>query len=296
MFDSASGPVSGARSGRRLAGRTNPVGCAIYLIMKVKTLCQQTAQIFINFNGNVIEHDDYNILQTPSNPGYHWGNYIIFKNAPQKGSYTKWIELFRNSFPYYKTFNHFAFTWDTHEKGDVSEFLANGYELEESVTLKTDTLVLSKNLNSRVEVRALTTDQDWEAATLNQLACTDPKYLNAGNEKFKREQMTNYRKMTQAKMGHWFGAFLDNKFVGDLGIFTNGKVARFQNVGTHPSARRQGVCATLVYEAARIFKKEFNIDRYVMEADPDYHAARIYESVGFKRCETTYQLSWWNNN
>jgi len=33
-----------------------------------------------------------------------------------------------------------------------------------------------------------------------------------------------------------------------------------------------------------------------MEADPDYHAARIYESVGFKRCEMTYQLSWWNNN
>jgi hypothetical protein len=30
-----------------------------------------------------------------------------------------------------------------------------------------------------------------------------------------------------------------------------------------------------------------------MEADADYHAARIYESVGFKRHEINYALSWW---
>lgn len=30
-----------------------------------------------------------------------------------------------------------------------------------------------------------------------------------------------------------------------------------------------------------------------MEADPEYHAARIYESVGFKRGEINYSLSWW---
>jgi hypothetical protein len=39
--------------------------------------------------------------------------------------------------------------------------------------------------------------------------------------------------------------------------------------------------------------EEFGVDHLVMEADIDYHAARIYESIGFKRNELNHALSWW---
>lgn len=47
------------------------------------------------------------------------------------------------------------------------------------------------------------------------------------------------------------------------------------------------------YQAGSLALAEYPIDQLVMEADPGYHAARIYESVGFSSVETNYSLSWW---
>ena len=84
--------------------------------------------------------------------------------------------------------------------------------------------------------------------------------------------------------------------MGDLGIFFEGPVGRYQMVGTHPDFRKQGICGTLVYEAGLMAFEEFALDHLVMEADPDYHAARIYESVGFNKAEINYSLSWWKKS
>lgn len=100
--------------------------------------------------------------------------------------------------------------------------------------------------------------------------------------------MTSYRKMSEAGMGSWFGVFIDGKLVGDLGIFYEGNVGRYQNVGTHPDHRRQGIYGTLVYQTGLLAFEEFGVEHLVMEADIDYHAARIYESVGFKRNEVSH--------
>lgn len=47
------------------------------------------------------------------------------------------------------------------------------------------------------------------------------------------------------------------------------------------------------YRSGLMAIAEFGIDHLVMEADVDYHAARIYESVGFRRQEVNHALSWW---
>ncbi|NQY99868.1 MAG: GNAT family N-acetyltransferase [Bdellovibrionales bacterium] len=126
-----------------------------------------------------------------------------------------------------------------------------------------------------------------------QTLCSDPKYFNDYYEAFKREQVAQYRAMAKAGKGAWFGAFLGEKLVGDLGVYFEQEIARYQNVGTHPDHKRRGICGTIVYLAGCQALREFGVETLVMEADPDYHAARIYESVGFAKSEINYSLSWW---
>jgi predicted GNAT family acetyltransferase len=79
-----------------------------------------------------------------------------------------------------------------------------------------------------------------------------------------------------------------------LGIFFEENVARYQTVGTHPNYRRRGICGSLVYQTALHTLEKYGVDTLVMLADPDYHAARIYESVGFQPEEMQYGVQWWS--
>ncbi len=64
--------------------------------------------------------------------------------------------------------------------------------------------------------------------------------------------MASYRQMFEAGMASWFGAFMDGQLVGDLGVFCEGIVGRYQNVGTHPEYRRQGICFTARHPTLQI--------------------------------------------
>ncbi len=266
--------------------------------MEIRSLGRQTDLIFARFSGYVKDLGNYTLVQTPSNPGYHWGNYIIFDRAPKGGDYEEWKQLFDNEFSYYKVPHHYVFTWDTinQEEGETQEFVDNGFEFDSAIVLTTKTLNPPEHLNNTITIRKIITDDEWEAVIRLQTLCADPKVLNDYYIDFKREQIANYRKMSEVEKGSWFGAFIRDELVGDLGIFFDDKVARYQNVGTHPDYRKQGICGTLVYEAGKIAFADYGINYLVMEADPDYHAARIYESVGFKRTETNYSLSWWRGD
>lgn len=263
--------------------------------MVIRSLGRLTDLIFAKFSGTVIDKGSYTLIQTPSNPGYHWGNYIIFDHTPQKGSFKKWTQLFDREFSYYSEPHHYVFTWDTgaSNKGDYQEFLDANFKLESAFVLTSDKLNPPPHINNRVQVRKILSDKDWAEVTQLQILCAEPQFMNGDYEQFKQRQMASYRKMSEAGMGSWFGAFRDGKLVGDLGIFYEGNMGRYQSVGTHPDHRRQGICGTLVYQAGLLAFAEFGVSHLVMEADIDYHAARIYESVGFKRNEVNYALSWW---
>lgn len=263
--------------------------------MKVKSLGRRTDFIFSKFSGSIIDRENYLAVKTPTNPGYHWGNYLIFEQAPKAGDLAQWKKLFDYEFPYYQEPHHYVFTWDKEEKGDTQEFLDANFDFDSGVVLTANSLRSPPHFNPQVEVRKMATKKDWESAIELQTLCADSKYLNAYYEDFKRAQFEQYLKMSEMGMGNWFGAFIGDKLVGDLGIFFEGDIARYQSVGTHPDFRRQGICGTLVYLAGQIALKDYGVQTLVMEADPDYHAARIYESVGFQRNEINYSLSWWKS-
>lgn len=263
--------------------------------MEIKSLGRKSDFIFAGFSGEVENKNSHTVIKTPSNPGFHWGNYIVFDRPPRKGDFKKWTKIFDDEFTYYSQPHHYVFTWDTEksDKGDFQEFLENDFEFETAIVLTADEVKEPKHLNGAISIGVIKNESEWNQVLDQQIMCADPKYINDYYKDFKINQIYQYKKMQQANKGLWFGAFVKNALVGNLGIFYDKNIARYQNVGTHPEYRKQGICRTLVYEAGKLAFEKFKVDTLVMEADPDYHAARIYEDVGFKKSEVNYSLTWW---
>ncbi|MEO0336944.1 MAG: hypothetical protein AAF202_11140, partial [Pseudomonadota bacterium] len=190
--------------------------------------------MFAGFSGYVEDKGSYTLIKTPSNPGYHWGNYIVFDRAPVSGDLNRWKSVFDREFVYYQEPHHYVFTWDTEsdEKGVIDEFLEAGFEFDSAVVLTAKKLKKPPHFNNEIRIEKIKSDQQWEGVIKLQTLCSDPKYVNEYYEDFKRSQVHQYRKMAEAGRGDWFGAFVDDRLVGDLGVYFEGGIARYQNVGT----------------------------------------------------------------
>ena len=132
-------------------------------------------------------------------------------------------------------------------------------------------------------------DELWQV----QLDAAELELPKSDLKEFYKKSMRQYQKLTDLGVGEWFGAFVDGKLAGSLGIFYDGELARYQIVSTRPEFQRRGVCSTLVYESAQhAFGK--GAKTLVMVADDDYHAAKIYESVGFKLTGMETGVCWYD--
>lgn len=251
---------------------------------------------FHRFDGIVLDRGDYLVVKTPSNPGFFFGNLLLFFQAPRLGSLPRWKDLFRKEFADTPEVKHFTFLWDSPSEGigDVTEFGMEGYHVDFSVVLTARSVHPPAKLNSRIEVHPISTDAEWREVTESQILSKAAEYGEASYREFKEKQIARYRAMSEKGLGHWFGAYLDGKLVGDLGIYQDGSLGRFQSVETHPDFRRQGICGTLVFKSARYAFDQMGVTELVMVADENYHAAKIYESVGFAPTAKEYSAFWWD--
>ena len=261
----------------------------------MQSLGYRTELIFPNFDGEVIDRGPYLVVKTHSNPNYFWGNLLIFRNAPQKGDVRSWPNLFKKEFPDPRIY-HMTFGWSPSSPSgeDPSEFLAAGFRLEKSTVLTTQEVHHPKKHHPYVKVKPVESDEDFERSIQIQIACGGSELSKQQWDGFYRLQMDRYRQMIVKGYGLWFGAYLEEELVGGLGIFTDRNVGRFQIVSTHPDYQRKGVCGALVYQSAQYAFKSMGVESLVMIADEAYHAAKIYESVGFKPTEKLTGLCWWD--
>ena len=264
--------------------------------MNIQSLGYRTDLFFPQFDGHIIDQGDYLVVLTPSNPTYHWGNFLLFAQPPGKGDFDRWKSIFSREFRAQADTHHMAFGWDTinGEAGEIQPFVNDGFTIDESVVLSTQQVNSPPKFNQEIVVRPITEDWEWDQALENQILCRDTVYGLKGYTVFKQQQMARYREMVRAGWGQWFGAFLDNRLVADLGLYCREGIGRFQTVGTHPDFRRRGICGTLVYQAARYGFEKLGAQTLVMIADENYHAAKIYESVGFNPTEHQVALVWWD--
>jgi GNAT superfamily N-acetyltransferase len=255
--------------------------------MELRSLGYRTNLIFPRFDGEVHDRGEYLVVRTPSNPNFWWGNFLLFAAPPGVGDRKRWEALFAQEIGVPPAVQHRVFGWDSPEgeRGEIGPFLEAGYEPEEYIVLTARQVNPPPKWCEEVTVRPLVSDDDWEQATVNQILCRDAWHTEEAYTPYKRNQMVRYRAMAAAGLGNAFGAFLGERLVGDLGIYRDGPVARFQSVVVHPDFRRRGICGTMVYEASRYALEGLGVETLVMEADEHYHAARIYESVGFRPTE-----------
>lgn len=263
--------------------------------MDIRSLGYRTDLIFPRFDGEIIDRGGYLVALTPQNPSFFWGNFVLFPGPPGAGDLKRWKGVFDEEIRSRLAVDHYAFGWDgvDGEMGEIGPFDAEGFSLNRSVVLAADRVRIPRKYDRSVVVRPIEGDDEWEEATRNQIACSDPCFDPENYKIFKDGQMARYRKMAASGLGFWFGAFLEEKLVADLGIFSTGSLGRFQNVGTHPDYRRRGICGALVHQASLFALDKMKVETLVMVADQDYHALGIYESVGFISKERQVGAYWW---
>lgn len=256
----------------------------------------RTEMIFHRFDGLITHHENYLVVKTPTMPGFFFGNLILFFEAPKLGLLTQWKSIFRNEFQNSPEVKHYTFLWDspTEGIGDVTELESEGFQVDFSVVLTARSVHIPSKSNSLVEVRPITTDKEWKEVIEAQIRSKAAEYGEASYRQFKESQMARYQTMSEQGLGNWFGAFLNGKLVADLGLYKDGTVGRFQSVETDPDFRRQGICGRLVYESAQYGFQKMELTELVMVADENYHAAKIYESVGFRPTSKEYSAFWWD--
>jgi len=235
--------------------------------------------------GSLVEdRGDYLVVRSPHNPTYWWGNFLLLAESWRSGDSGSWLAMFAAEFP---DAAHVAFGIDVTEVSavDVGGLMAQGLRLQRSAVLTAQQLHEPPHLNRAAVIRELTGDEDWhKAAELRAV-------VNAGEPgsepAFLQARTAAERGLTEAGHGSWIGAFLDRTLVAQLGLVTDGSgIARYQNVETHPGARRQGLAGTLVWHAGQHALDALRASTLVIVADPGDVAIRVYRSVGFADAET----------
>ncbi|MFG2196063.1 GNAT family N-acetyltransferase [Streptomyces sp. NPDC048639] len=277
--------TGGKREGTVMAcvGRLGPV--------KVKSLGFRTDLMLREMAGALIaDHASHVVVRTPANPGFWWGNFVLFNAPPRKGDASRWSAVFSGEFP---DAAHLALGVDgtDGDAGDETELAELGVTTEVSSVLTATRLMPPARPRTDITMRPLTSDDDWAQALELRLACHDDGPLTADYRRFVEEKVTEDRMLCAAGHGTWFGAFVDGGLRSGAGLFSDGSgLARFQSVETHPGYRRQGLASSLVHHIGHWGLHTLGARTLVIVADLDYHAIRIYRALGFADAERQVQL------
>jgi GNAT superfamily N-acetyltransferase len=242
----------------------------------VRSLGYRTDLAILALEGSqVTDRGDHFVIRTPGNPDYWWGNFLLLRNL-ESGSGGGWLARFAAEFP---DAQHIALGLDETDAGTVDAGELAGMTMEQNAVMTATSVHAPPHPNSEAVFRALEGDADWRQSF--ELAATVHAGDPGGDFGFLTARLAAKRALTEAGHGAWYGAFLDGTLVSQLGLITDKSgLARYQDVETHPAARRRGLAGTLVWHASATALTA-GTSTLVMVADPGGVAIRIYCSVGF---------------
>jgi ribosomal protein S18 acetylase RimI-like enzyme len=259
--------------------------------VKIESLGFRTDLLLLELGGSEFtDAGEYVVVRTPDNPGFWWGNFLLFRPPFEPGDVEHRRETFRSEFP---AADHVALGIDTVDGviGAEDEVVAAGFDIERNVVMTTGEVVPPSRPNDESTYRFLSGDDDWEQLAQLSLA-TASMEVDEGYIDFTRRRLESKRSLVEAGHGKWFGAFEGDRLQSSLGLMFDGQgLARFQSVQTHPDDRNKGIASTLVHHASTYGLTEGGAKTLVMVADPDYLAIRIYRALGFTGTETQLQFS-----
>jgi ribosomal protein S18 acetylase RimI-like enzyme len=250
----------------------------------VRSLGYRTDLAVLALEGSqVTDRGDHLVIRTPGNPDHWWGNFLLLRDL-KPGSGGGWLARFAAEFP---DAQHIALGLDETDTGTVEPGELDGMTMERNAVMTTTSVHAPPHSNTEAVFRILEGDADWQQSF--ELAAAVHAGEPGGDARFLTARLNTKRALTEAGHGAWFGAFLDGTLVSQLGLITGKSgLGRYQDVETHPAARRRGLAGTLVWHASATALAD-DASTLVMVADPEDVAIRVYRSVGFTVTES--QLS-----
>lgn len=251
--------------------------------------------IFHRFDGEVIDlraEQGVQVIRTPGNPLYFWGNFLLFDRAPVASDLPRWDALFERWITAVQPLcTHRAYGWLQDAPGDVDAFVAAGYTRNDTTVLHAERLPPAPPPRVAARLRPFDGARDWAAQLAADVAHRDPVHSEASYRAFCLGRNARWRDMIVAGHGQWFGAFVSDggseRLAASLGIFAEAvpidgqRLARFQWVSTQPQFRRQGLCRALLTHAAEFATTCLGADRLVIAAAADEMPEQLYRVAGF---------------
>jgi ribosomal protein S18 acetylase RimI-like enzyme len=243
----------------------------------------------------VEQRSGYLVVRSPSNPVHYWGNLLLFDDPPDAGDGRRWERLFDAEFAAEPRTQHRAIGWDRTDGAlgaAREEFVERGFELQECVGLVATPgrIHAHPRENRDVEVTTLAPARGmdealWEQVVELQVAARNERFDEESYRAFSRQRLEDLRALFRLGRGAWFvalaGGGREGEVVGSCGVVVTGARARFQAVDTAAAHRRRGICSRLIVEAVRRTAGQHGARRFVIAAEPGYHALGLYESLGF---------------
>jgi ribosomal protein S18 acetylase RimI-like enzyme len=256
--------------------------------VQIESLAFRTDLALLQLGGSVIEdHESYIAVRTPDNPTYWWGNFLLLPAAPSSQELRACEAVFTHTFPGAR---HRAYgIASAHgSREDLTALAMAGLSVEASTVMTATATSVREppRPNRAATYRPFEADDDWQQQVELALAGDN----QSSGRDFVVAKAKAQRRMTDSGAGTWWGAFAADRLVCSMGLFqASAGLCRFQDVKTHPDARRRGLAGTLVHQISRCGIDELGATTLVMVADPDYLAVRVYRSVGFEDSETQLQ-------
>jgi len=263
-----------------------------------RSLGWRTDLIFARFDGEVSPRSDHLVIRTPHNPGFWWGNFLLFDHAPRAGEAARWLGRFEAEIAATQAESrHVTFGVDSDAAFDLpADFAAAGLSQFASTVLTMRRAQLRaprRALGGAFRIGALRLPEQAAAAVEMQVvADAGQTQSEAAYRLFRERQMRRYEAMARAGMGDWFAVFSGDAMVADCGLFRapGESLGRFQHVVTHPLWRRRGLCSALIHAVCLHGFETMGLETLVIVADPDDVAIGLYESLGFQRGASTWHL------
>ena len=247
--------------------------------------------IFLPDDGSLARIDGGLVLLTPSNPTFWWGNSLRFDRAPRHDDFERWMRAFETHVHAVQpASSHRTFGWDGDDRGEVGRFVADGFEYFEIIGLTAgrDQPLVAPHRAVEATPHRIAGD-DWGSLCEMLVATRDPKHSEAAHREFTERQIDGWRALEARGQGGWFGIVEGGRVVSALGVFAERergpdgrRIGRFQQVATLQSARRRGLCGTLVEHASRFAFAQLDVDTLRIAADENDAARRVYEGCGYR--------------
>lgn len=248
--------------------------------MNIRSIALTTDLALIATRGRVTDRGTYLVAETPDDPGYYHGNFLVLPRPVQPGELAHWLRTFDDELGGNPEIRHVTLYWDgiTGDEGAADELRAAGFAID------THQAMVAEEVDAppaTLPIRVLAPD---ELIATADVGWTMGDRHDETYRRFLYRRAAWQRDLVLRGSARFYGAFDGTALVASLGVVRIDNVGRYQDVQTLPAYQKRGLARALLAAAARAAFAE-GVERVVIVTEPESAAARLYTRAGFRVIE-----------